>query len=336
MPAFVFLSLFFSLIFPVLSTDNNPTQQPGADLLVRNLAFGSCNRQDLPNVMWDEILTAQPDLWLWTGDIVYADTENMVYLRQLYTDLMNQKGYRRVIESIPVVGVWDDHEYGANNAGKEYPMRAQSQQLLLDFLGEPKVSKRRSQEGIYTAYVLGPPGQEVHLILLDTRYHREEPGEDGDILGAEQWRWLEQRLAQIKSEVTIIVSSIQVIPKDHEYEKWHNFPRARQRLFHLLDRYAVPGVIFISGDRHLGEISISNEAPLPYPIHEITASGLTHAWTDHPGEPNRYRYGRVVSQLNFGMISLDWEADPVSLRMQIRGVGHKVLAEKKVALTTLR
>ena len=70
------------------------------------------------------------------------------------------------------MAVWDDHDYGENDAGLEYPQKAESQQIFLDFLNEPGDSVRRKSPGIYDSIILGPDGKRVQFILLDTRYFR--------------------------------------------------------------------------------------------------------------------------------------------------------------------
>ena len=111
--------------------------------------------------MWPVILAAEPDLWVWLGDNVYADSADPVRLRQAYATQLADPGYRTLIERVPVVGTWDDHDYGANNAGEEFPARAASQQILLDFLGEPAGTPRREQEGVYAAYTFGEPPRQL-------------------------------------------------------------------------------------------------------------------------------------------------------------------------------
>jgi len=48
------------------------------------LTFGSCNKPDLAQPMWSWVRAQRPDAWMWLGDIVYADTEDMERTRSLY------------------------------------------------------------------------------------------------------------------------------------------------------------------------------------------------------------------------------------------------------------
>jgi alkaline phosphatase D len=172
------------------------------------------------------------------------------------------------------------------------------------------------------------------VILLDERYHREEPGPDADILGEAQWTWLEGQLRESPSAVHLLGSSTQVIPEDHGFEKWLNFPRARARLFHLLAATRVPGAIVLSGDRHMAEISRLAVDPLPYPLWEITSSGLTHCWRKGGHEPNRHRWGSLVAALNFGLAEVDW-ADGGSIRLSVIDLSGERRLSERIALSDL-
>src|SRR5688500_15416845 len=138
-----------------------------------SIAFGSCNREDRPQPLWTVIGRQKPDVFVWLGDDVYADTDDMNVMHAKYDRQLANPLYRAVRNQVPIIGTWDDHDYGLNNGGREFRERAASQQAHLDFLGEPAHSPRRQQEGLYASYVYGAPGRQIKVILLDTRYHRD-------------------------------------------------------------------------------------------------------------------------------------------------------------------
>lgn len=313
-----------------------PIKYPPTPNLVSRIAFGSCNKYDLPQPLWQPIVNTKPDLWIWLGDIVYASNTDISTMQRMYEKQKANPGYRLLLQTATVIGVWDDHDYGKNNGGKEYPYKEESQQQLLNFLDEPLNSPRRKQKGVYAAYTYGQPGKQVKVFLLDTRYHREEPGNERDILGEEQWAWLEKELRNSKAQVNLIASGIQIIPEEHQYEKWANFPKARQRLFDLIAKTKVPGVIFLSGDRHFAEISKIQATPVGYPLYEVTASGLTHSWEKLTQEANRYRLGNFFKFLHFGMLEIDWSSQPVRLKLQIRDRAGKVQLQQTIPLSELQ
>lgn len=302
---------------------------------LERIAFGSCNQVKLPQPLWPVIVAWAPDLWIWTGDIIYADTTDEVRMRRMYEEQKARPGYVSLRAQCPVIGVWDDHDYGRNGGGKEFKARDMSQRALLDFLDEPAHSPRRAREGVYASYTWGPTDARVKIILLDTRYHRDRPGPDGDTLGSDQWQWLESELSESAASLNLIVSSYQVLASDHRFETWANFPRSRARLLALIERREVPGVIFISGDRHIGEISREVQGTR-YPIYDITASGLTHSWSTFPGEPNERRVSEVVRDLHFGGMLISWGEEKVEVELELMGVDGVASVKQPLTFDRIR
>ncbi|XP_061338208.1 uncharacterized protein LOC133285070 isoform X2 [Gastrolobium bilobum] len=244
-----------------------------------------------------------------------------------------------------VIGTWDDHDYGLNDAGKEFHGKITNQKLLLDFLDEPQDSPRRKQAGVYASYTYGPVGRDVKIVLLDTRYHRDPVGSDGTILGNSQWLWLERELKGPSTAITIIGSSIQVISNlsatTHPLftmESWGRFPKERDRLFKLIADNKRGGVFFISGDVHFGEIT-RYDCDLDYPLYDVTSSGVTQsvegvvppflhflvrfvAWLTPStmrvnGQNCRYSTC-TFGQQNFGTVEIDWDSHPVTMKLEVR------------------
>jgi len=111
--------------------------EPAADLIVSRIALGSCAKQDRPMPIWSAVSGFKPDVLLMLGDTIYGDTEDMAVLRGKYDLLAADRGFGAIRNTVPLVAIWDDHDYGVNDGGREYPMRKESQQLFLDFFGIP-------------------------------------------------------------------------------------------------------------------------------------------------------------------------------------------------------
>jgi len=301
--------------------------EPPSDLVVSRIALGSCARQDRPMPIWSAVSTVKPDVLLMLGDNIYGDTEDMTVLRQKYDLLAADRGFGMIRNTVPIIAVWDDHDYGANDSGHEYPKRRESQQVFLDFFKIPEDSVVRKRQGIYRAMVVGPVGRRVQFICLDTRFHRtplasipkdkrvkglglyvptEDPG--ATILGNQQWDWLAGML-QKPAEIRIILSSIQVASAEHGWEHWGQFPGERAKLLKTIREAEAAGVIVVSGDRHSAEISRipAGDDALPYPLYDLTASSLNQPRKiDNDAEPNRCRLGERFHGANFGTIDIEW------------------------------
>lgn len=317
------------------------------------IAFGSCLKQWNPQPIWHSIVDSKPDAFIFAGDNVYTDAG--LYLLKsepkrigdAYQSLAEDEGFQKLRQQVPIFATWDDHDYGQNDAGADYPYKKEAKQYFLSFFSIPANAPERKREGIYSVKYVEKNHKIIQVILLDTRTFRSplikaEPqghckrkqwGQntrpDATILGKTQWQWLEQQLKK-PADHRVIVSSIQVIPEQHCWEKWSNFPNERKKLFQLIKTAKANNVILVSGDRHLGEISKLPAEVVGYPIYEVTASGLNSAMTGDKGkaEPNQYRViEENVRQDHFGMIN--FADNKVSL--QIHDVEGQVI--RKLTIT---
>ncbi|MCF8258195.1 MAG: alkaline phosphatase family protein [Flavobacteriales bacterium] len=312
------------------------------------IAFGSCAKQtkDMPVLL--AVKEEKPDVFVWLGDNLYGDTDDMAILRGKYNQLSCKPEFKSLNETVPFIATWDDHDYGRDDAGKEYPFKAESKVLFLDFWKEPKDSERWQHEGIYHAFTQGVAGKRVQFILLDTRTFRDSippaigkgskhdysphSGTTTTMLGEEQWTWLRNVLSE-PAELRIVCTSTQFGISYNGYEAWANFPHEQQRMVQLIKETKANGMVFISGDVHWAEIS-RLEAEGCYPLYDITSSGITQKWPTQ--EPNTNRVGRTFKPNNFGMIEVDWDAEPVKLKFSIRNKNGLVVRHVHIPLSDLQ
>ncbi len=315
------------------------------------IGFGSCLHQDKPQPIWQAIQNEPLDAFLLLGDNVYGDTEDMHELRAKYKKQFSRDDYRVIADRVPVYAIWDDHDYGEDDAGKNYPQKEASREILLDTFNVPPGSPRRHRpDGIYTSTVVGAEKQRIQVIMPDLRWNRDdldsvnrlvyltskaprnlgpyEPHTDPAkvMLGEAQWAWLEEQL-QVPADLRIFASSLQLIPEFTGWESWANFPHERQRLFDLLARYQVSNLIFISGDTHWGELSEATINGTKW--IELTSSGLTETWKDI--SPNIHRISEGYAQANYGIIEVDWGAS-INVRMKLKDADGSLLAQQQLSI----
>jgi len=329
--------------------------EPAADLVVSRIALGSCAKQDRPMPIWSAVSGFKPDVLLMLGDNIYGDTGDMAVLKGKYELLAADRGFGAIRNTVPIVAVWDDHDYGVNDGGREYPQKKESQQVFLDFFGIPADAPVRTQAGIYRSLLVGPPGRRVQFICLDTRFHRSPlsslpkqervkgrgpyvPSADPEatMLGPAQWEWLAEVLRE-PAELRIVLSSIQVASIEHGWEHWGNLPAERARLLETLRDSEAAGVIIVSGDRHSAEISMipAGAEALAYPLFDLTASSFNQQKrVDDDDEPNCHRLGERFHGANFGSIEIDWESaaddGPPAVRLAIHDVEGKVVRSAEI------
>jgi alkaline phosphatase D len=291
------------------------------------IAFGSCADQDMPQPILDDAAQSGADLFVFLGDNLYIDSEDCDVYFEKYSTLACKPPFIRLVTSVPTVAVWDDHDYGKNDAGAEFALKAESKDVFLRFWQEPSTSSRFNHPGIYHSRMFGDTAHRVQIILLDMRSFRSPLSENSDgyvadmdpgksFLGADQWAWLRDQLS-LPAKVRIIATSTQFGIELNGWEAWANFPLEQQRMADLIEETAANGVVFISGDVHYSELSrqvIGN----CYPLYDCTASGLTEL--DSP-VANQFRIGQAIAEQNFGKLTIDWEASPVQLTYSIHAVG---------------
>ena len=352
------LGVALGLLCSVQSLDgeesNDVTSLPVSAVagLPSRIAFGSCAHQDKPQPILDVVRMRKPQLFVYLGDNIYGDTRVMDELGAKYKQLGDKPEFQRLRKNVAVVSIWDDHDYGENDAGYEYPMKESSRQIFCDFWQIPFDSPRRQRPGIYGVHKFKEGRRTLQLILLDTRWFRSplrknpdplpsnypfknsyQPIRDRErtMLGEAQWKWLEQQLND-SADVRIIATSIQFGHAYNGWESWTNLPDEQERMLRLIRNTRAEGVVFISGDVHWGELSCrrSNDA---YPIYDLTASGLTEDWETI--EPNEYRIGSPTAENHFGLIEIDWHDRDPSVSLQIVNHRNQVKLRHRVQLATL-
>ena len=270
------------------------------------IGIGSCLDQDFPQPIWQPIEEENLDYFIFLGDNVYGDSifENLYKMKRAYSK--QEKLLPDFLDQTDIFAIWDDHDYGKNDGGSDYKYKKLAENLFLDFWNVPIDDVRRSREGIYFSENKVFFNKKYKLIFLDTRYFRSElkgkkgsyqknNDESSTILGKEQWTWLEKELNS-NFDYLFIFSSIQIIPEDHGFEKWSNFPNDRTKLLKILEKYKDRTILF-SGDRHRSGIYKRNG------IIEITSSSM-----NKPGssffETDKYLIGETYPQENYSVLKI--------------------------------
>ncbi len=302
---------------------STPWLLPSPTQRLNRIAFGSCLDQRLAQPIWKHVIEAKPDLFIMLGDNVYGDVSDasLKELKSAYALQAVHPDFAAARRQFPFLATWDDHDYGRNDAGTEFPYKVGTRELFSEFWGLK--TSALPDEGLYRAHVAGPPGERVQIILLDLRTFRSEfarrnateklagpgafkPDLDASktLLGPAQWIWLEEQLRQ-PAEIRLIISSIQLLAEGHGWERWGQLPREQARLFDLIKKTDARGVIVLSGDRHRAAIYNIKSAP-PYPIHDITSSALNRSRAGSEPE-DAGRLGPMLSEDNFGLLQINWQ-----------------------------
>lgn len=300
------------------------------------IAFGSCGHETDSMPVLALAASYQPDAFVFLGDNIYGDTDNMDTLQAKYNRLGAKSEFQQLSKASRILATWDDHDFGRNDAGKWYPYKTQSKEIFLNFFKEPANSERRKHEGIYHAEYLTKGDKTIQVLLLDVRTFRSNllsydtstklprkkyfyeldykphTSTDSTLLGEAQWKWLESEFAK-PADMRLICSGSQFGIEYNGYEAWANFPHEQARMLQLIQKTKANGVLFLTGDVHYAEIS-KLQSPGNYPIYDITSSGITSTWDFATQNKNRIE-GPIMDN-HFGLLTIKWGTDP-EINMEI-------------------
>ena len=363
---FAMISFLLSLItvFLYLPVSLSLKPDPSRIIPVNNpdnifLTFGSSNslKQNEQIQIFHRIAELKPDVWVWLGDVVYLDLHwfpaplgvpgEYAYIERFRT-AKRHPSYSQLLQATTVIGVWDDYDFGKKGGGKTYEHKNATQQMWLDFIDEPADSLRRTRNGIYESYYLNNSTQ-VKIILLDVRFLRDDQwsvtNRSKDILGEEQWQWLETELKENQAQYIVIGSGSQVFPDDRPLaDSWYT--ESRERLVGLIKKHRVGGVLIISGDVLYAEmLKYPCDERVGYELHEFTSSGLAQSVLDKTPFVDTFISKVYPStwndkedrhfEKNFGCLNFTF-GEEGSVKFEARGEHGNVMLQRVIPYSSLK
>jgi len=252
------------------------------------------------------------------------------------------KVLQRFMASMPQYAIWDDHDYGPNDAGKSFIFKEESRKIFQNYTCNP--SYGQEGKGIYTKISFS----DVDLFLTDDRYFRSEaeiadsingvPSIDKTYFGQAQMEWLKNSLLYSTATFKIIVTGSQVLNPLNRYESMRHYSYEHKQLLYFLAEQNIPGVMFFSGDRHHSEV-IKVERPGAYPLHDITISPYTAGISKAGGNEasNPYRVANtLVEAHNFGKITVSGKRNERILKVEFLGLKGDKLADWSIQESQLK
>ena len=299
------------------------------DVFAYKFGLGSCLDQRVNQDIWSSIKKENVDGFIFLGDNVYGDTPSgkLLKMKAAY-EIQQTKLPKWLMSKKEILAIWDDHDFGINDGGGDYPFKKEAQKLFLEFWKISKLDARSNREGIYFKQTKQIEDIEIEIIGLDTRYFRsplkgknksyEKNMDSGaTILGSDQWMWLEQSIYNSTAEVIVILSSIQILATNHPYEKWNNFPLERERLLKLIAGASKNKIILaVSGDRHRSGIYENDY------FVEITSSSLNKSASKNI-ETDPLLLGETYPKKNYGTLDIEPSKNKITLSIHDQN-GFKV------------
>lgn len=291
--------------------------------------------------IFESIANLQPELMLWLGDNVYfreADWDSHYGMAARYTHDRALPQLQRLLATVHHYAIWDDHDYGPNDSDRSFVHKHIARQTFTNFWCNPAYGiDGTGTGGITTSFSWG----DVDFFLLDNRFWRTPNrlrSEPRTILGKEQFRWLREALVSSRATFKVVVIGGQVLNPTPVFETYANCaPEEREELLNFLQQERIPGVIFLSGDRHFTELS-RLERPGLYPLYELTVSPLTASpFRRAAQEPNPLRVpGTLVTERNFAVLEFTGESSNRQLQIRVYNSKGRLLWERTIRAAELQ
>jgi alkaline phosphatase D len=317
------------------------------------IAFGSCAYfndpvVDRPGRLYGgeyEIFLAihrlRPDLMLWLGDNIYyvePDWLTESGMRRRWRLSRQQPELQPLLASTHHYAIWDDHDYGPNDSDSSFRLKDVALRVFADYFPQVRYGLPDAP-GCFYRFEWG----DVEFFMLDDRTYRSPnklaPSPDKRMLGKAQLEWLKNALKSSNATFKIIACGGQTINPMVYFEGFGLFPTEQQELFDFIVRERITGVVFLSGDRHMGELlKVQREGC--YPFYELTASPLTAGPANgHPDEANnpaRVPGTWVRGQRHFGLIRVLGKRGERKLVLSLCDKDGKPLFEHTITESELR
>jgi alkaline phosphatase D len=279
------------------------------------VAFGSCARHQLD---WEQpifrtVTAAEPDLFFWLGDHIYADSTSPWVMAEEYRRQRSIAAMQPLMRTVPQLAIWDDHDFGLNNSDSTNPMREASLAAFRNYWANPAFGLPDCP-GVFFQYAYGG----VDFFFLDGRYYRSpNAGPDGPgktLLGDCQRGWLRQALVASRAPFKVLVSGSGWSSEDGPAgDTWAAFLTERNALFDFIRDRGIEGVFCLSGDTHFGEVNcIPWSERGGYDLYDFVSSPLAQRTGNSflDAEPEMRIRSPYFSTVNFGLLDFGWEPEP--------------------------
>jgi alkaline phosphatase D len=284
------------------------------------------------------------DFMLWLGDNWYtreADYYSEWGLNYRATRDRSLPVLQPFWKAMPHYAIWDDHDYGWNDADKSYPLKKTSREVFKKVWPNPSYGE--DGEGVYTKMTWN----DVDIFMLDDRWFRNndrmkdsvdgKPNPGKKMFGNQQLEWLKNSLLGSQGNVNIsfriIATGSQVLNPYSPLDCFHHYPVEYNELMNFIQDNNINGVVFLTGDRHHSEIIKADRAGT-YPLYDITSSPLTSGTAKTFGAEinNPSRVGAEIDEQNYTRISFSGPKINRKMTVEFISIRGQQLGEWSVML----
>ncbi|MCS7188791.1 MAG: alkaline phosphatase D family protein [Bacteroidia bacterium] len=277
------VKLSYPTYFRTLSQWKWRSAPPNFRFVIGSCAYVNDSLYDRPGELYggeyeifQSIANQKPDFMLWLGDNVYlreSDWNSFSGIVARYTHTRSLPQMQPLLSICPHYAIWDDHDFGPNDSDRGFWAKDWTKRAFTYFWANPSYGVPQAPEGISSFF----EWSDVEFFLLDCRTYRAPNKRitgERTMLGKAQLEWLIDALKSSRATFKFVACGSQILSTTTGYENFINYPEERELLLKRIEEERIPGVIFLTGDRHFSEISVMKLGN-GQKIYDITASPLT-------------------------------------------------------------
>ncbi|MEL6687489.1 MAG: alkaline phosphatase D family protein [Pseudomonadota bacterium] len=280
------------------------------------VGYGSCANfgYDPVQPIWRAVSANMPDLFFNLGDNIYCDSLESFVFDFEYQRQRGVHTYQHIARNVPQFAIWDDHDFGLNDHDRTNPTKENALAAFKRYWMNPSYGLPDTP-GVFFSYSYGA----VDFIFTDGRYYRD-PNKDEDtpektMLGKRQLEWLKDTLKASEGIFKVLAcGSGWTKNKGPGGDAWSSFLYERDGLFNFIRDEGIEGVIFISGDTHIGEFNcIPWSEKGGYDFYDLVSSPISSRqssnWLEREPEI-RLRTPPYTIGPNVGFLNFDLAGEP--------------------------
>lgn len=284
---------------------------------------------------------------LWLGDNWYTRESDFFSDWGLHYRAQRDRSVpilQDLLKSVPQYAIWDDHDYGPNDADKSYVLKNTSREVFMKYWANP--SYGFNNQGVYTSF----SWNDVDFFLLDDRWFRSndkmkdtidgKPNLEKKMFGDEQMAWLKNALllsnGNANTSFRVIATGSQVLNPMSPNDCFRHFSAEYNDLMQFIADNKINGLVFITGDRHHSEI-IRSERSNAYPLYDITVSPLTSGVSATRGNEinNPSRIGKEIDEQNYARVLFTGSKENRKMTVEFVDVVGKLLSTWSISLAEI-
>lgn len=315
------------------------------------IALGGCNyvneaiydRPGKPygsgHQIFKSITEKKPDFMIWSGDNTYlkeVDWDSKTGIRHRYTHSRALPELQALLGSVHHYATWDDHDYGPNDSDRTYQLKNETKETFELFWGNPK---GENGGGVSNKFSWA----DVDIFLLDDRWFRTPDNYKAgksEMLGKQQLEWLLESLKSSTATFKFVVNGSQML-NDFASEWLEMFSKHKEEYDEFFKRLKidnVPGVMFLTGDRHSTDLSMMKREGT-YPLYDLTVSPLTAGAVGDRAkdEKNSYRVPNTYfGENNFAILEITGKRKERVLKIIVLNAEGKEVWTREIKASELK